>query len=151
MRSLSPQAFKDCVGQTFAPSRWFQIDQSRIDAFAATTDDNQFIHVDPEAAAQTPFGGTIAHGFLTLSMLSAMYYDVVPAIDGAELSVNYGFNKLRFLSPVKAGAWVRGHFTLTTLRQIKDDQLTNIWDVSVEIKGQERPALVTEWIGQQYF
>jgi acyl dehydratase len=84
-------------------------------------------------------------------MLSAMYYDAVPAIDGAELGVNYGFNKLRFLSPVKAGACVRGHFTLTTVRQIKDDQLTNIWDVSVEIKGQERPALVAEWIGQQYF
>ena len=104
MRSLSTKAFKACLGQTFAPSRWFQIDQSRIDAFAATTNDHQFIHVDPEAAAQTQFAGTIAHGFLTLSMLSAMYYDAVPAIDGAELGVNYGFNKLRFLSPVKAGS-----------------------------------------------
>ena len=151
MRNLSHQAFKASVGQTFAPSRWFLIDQSRIDAFAATTDDHQLIHVDPETAAQTPFGGTIAHGFLTLSMLSAMYYDAVPTIDGAELGVNYGFNKLRFLSPVKAGASVRGHFTLIALRQMKDDGLTNIWDVSVEIKGQERPALVAEWIGQQYF
>ena len=151
LKIIKPSEIESVIGTETGLSDWIKIDQEQINKFAEATLDNQFIHVDPEAAAQTQFAGTIAHGFLTLSILSAMYYDAVPAIDCAELGVNYGFNKLRFLSPVKAGAYVRGHFTLTTVRQIKDDQLTNIWDVSVEIKGQERPALVAEWIGQQYF
>ncbi len=139
------------VGERIGTSRWFVIDQSRIDAFADVTEDHQFIHTDPQAAAETPFGGTIAHGFLTLSMLSAMIYDGVPDLEGAKMGVNYGFDKVRFLSPVKAGARVRAHFTLAEAREGKPGELTTHWDVSVEIEGQDRPALAARWIGRRYF
>ena len=142
--------FLKLEGQTVGTSRWIVLDQSRIDRFADVTDDHQFIHVDAEAAAKTPFGTTIAHGFLTLSMLSAMIYDGAPEIEGAIMGVNYGFNKIRFLSPVKSGARVRAHFTLNEARHLKPDELTNIWGVRVEIEGQDRPALIAEWIGRQY-
>lgn len=138
------------VGTQIGSSRWFLVDQARIDRFADVTEDHQFIHVDPDAAAQTPFGSTIAHGFLTLSLLSAMLYDAVPAIDGAAMGVNYGFDKIRFLSPVPVGAQVRGHFTLADLQEKRPGQITNIWDISVEIQGSTRPALAAQWIGLTY-
>lgn len=150
MTGIPLEEFLKLEGQTVGTSRWFVLDQSRIDRFADVTDDHQFIHVDAEAAAKTPFGTTIAHGFLTLSMLSAMIYDGAPEIEGAIMGVNYGFNKIRFLSPVKSGARVRAHFTLNEARQLKPDELTNIWGVRVEIEGQDRPALIAEWIGRQY-
>src|SRR5580698_2579435 len=96
------------AGGEIGLSRWFTIDQKRIDAFAEITEDRQFIHVDPEAAKASPFGETIAHGFLTLSMLSALAMDALPAIEGRAMGVNYGFEKLRFLSPVPVGARIRG-------------------------------------------
>src|SRR5665213_2409439 len=100
------------AGTETGVSKWFTIDQKRIDAFAEITEDRQFIHVDPDAARATPFGGTIAHGFLTLSMFSAFASDALPRIDGLAMGVNYGFEKLRFLSPVPAGARIRGRFRL---------------------------------------
>lgn len=100
------------IGQEVGVSKWFEITQTRIDAFADCTEDHQFIHVDPEAAEKTPFGGTIAHGFLTLSLASAMSYDAVAPLDGVVMGVNYGFDKLRFLAPVPAGSRVRGRFKL---------------------------------------
>ena len=151
MSSIALDEFLKLEGQKVGTSRWFDIDQSRIDTFADVTEDHQFIHVDEKAAEKTPFGTTIAHGFLTLSMLSAMIYDGVPNIEGAAMGVNYGFNKIRFISPVKSGARVRAHFTLNTVRHPKPTEVTNIWGVSVEIEGQERPALIAEWIGRQYF
>ena len=95
------------VGTSFGASEWYLIDQARIDDFAKNTEDFQFIHIDTERAKHTPFGTTIAHGFLTLSMLSAMFYDVVPDIIGSKMGVNYGFDKIRFLAPVKARAHPR--------------------------------------------
>ena len=151
MSSIALDEFLKLEGQKVGTSRWFDIDQSRIDTFAHVTEDHQFIHVNEKAAEKTPFGTTIAHGFLTLSMLSAMIYDGVPNIEGAAMGVNYGFNKIRFISPVKSGARVRAHFTLNTVRHPKPTEVTNIWGVSVEIEGQERPALIAEWIGRQYF
>ena len=151
MASIALADFLKLEGQKVGTSRWFEIDKSRIDTFADVTEDHQFIHVDEKAAEKTPFGTTIAHGFLTLSMLSAMIYDGVPNIEGAKMGVNYGFNKIRFISPVKSGARVRAHFTLNALRHPKPTEVTNIWGVSIEIEGQERPALIAEWIGRQYF
>jgi acyl dehydratase len=103
------------VGQSFV-SRWMTVDQARIDAFAKVTEDEQFIHVDPDRAAETVFGATIAHGFLTLSLLSAMAYSALPRIEGAAHGVNYGFDRVRFVSPVPSGIRVRGHFMLRAVR-----------------------------------
>ena len=109
---LSIEDLKKKIGLEVGISKWFTIDQERINKFADVTEDWQYIHVDPVAAMNTPFDGAIAHGFLTVSLLSAMYYDAVPELEGSELGVNYGFDKIRFLSPVRAGSRVRGHFCL---------------------------------------
>jgi acyl dehydratase len=103
-----------------------------------------------ERAKDTPFGTTIAHGFLTLSMLSAMFYDVVPDMIGSKMGVNYGFDKIRFLAPVKAGARIRGHFTLQELRESRPGEVTNVWEVKVEIENEDKPALIAKWIGRDY-
>lgn len=151
MASLTPAQMAAQIGQIIGTSKWFTLDQSRIDAFADITEDHQFIHVDPEAAKATPIGGTIAHGFLSLSMLSAMSYDAVPHIEGVTFGLNYGFNRLRFLSPVRAGSKVRGVFKLHSFDQSKPGEVTVIFDVTIEIEGQNKPALIAEWIGRHYF
>jgi len=141
------------IGTEVGVSKWIEIDQTRIDAFADATEDWQFIHVDPEAAARTPFGGTIAHGFLTLSLLSAMTYDAVPPLDGVVMGVNYGFDKLRFLSPVRSGSKVRGRFKLLSAENKGSDGGVTRWlikhEVTVEIEGGDKPALIAEWLGMQ--
>ena len=129
-------------------SCWFTIDQARIDDFAEVCQDRQFIHVDPARAARSRFGGTIAHGFLTLSLLSAMAYDAMPL--GAALSVNYGFDRIRFLSPVPAGARVRARFSVVRTEERVPGETTLHWDVNVEIEGAERPALVARWLSRRY-
>ena len=149
-KTITLDALKALVGKPLGTSSWFTIDQKRIDAFADITEDWQFIHVDPEAAAKTPFGTTIAHGFLTLSMLSAMVYEM-PVVEGMVMGVNYGFDKVRFLSPVPAGARIRAHFTVTSVDDSRPGEVTTIMDVSVEIEGQEKPALIAQWIGRRYF
>jgi acyl dehydratase len=138
------------IGTEIGVSDWFTISQAQIDAFADCTHDHQYIHVDPAAAAQTPFGGTIAHGFLTLSLLSAMAYQM-PSIEGAVMGVNYGFNKIRFVSPVRSGARIRGRFTLAELTQIRPGEVQFMMQVTVEIEGQDKPALVAEWLSRRYF
>ena len=138
------------VGTSFGASEWYLIDQARIDEFAKNTEDFQFIHIDTERAKDTPFGTTIAHGFLTLSMLSAMFYDVVPDIIGSKMGVNYGFDKIRFLAPVKAGTRIRGYFTLLELREARPGEVTNVWEVKVEIENEDKPALIAKWIGRDY-
>ncbi len=125
-------------------SRWFLVDQARIDAFAALTEDRQFIHVDPRAAAATPFGGTIAHGFLTLSLVSAMAYDALPPAAG--LGVNYGFDRLRFIAPVRAGSRLRGRFRLIERSLRAPGRTLSRFDLSVEIEGGDRPALAGLWL-----
>ena len=136
------------VGRSFL-SRWLTVDQERIDAFAKVTEDEQFIHVDPERASATAFGGTVAHGFLTLSLLSTMAYSALPRIEGAVHGVNYGFDRVRFLHPVRSGSRVRGHFTLqaVTARSAREWQLT--YEVSVEIEGAHKPALAATWLTMQ--
>ncbi|MEO1066723.1 MAG: MaoC family dehydratase [Pseudomonadota bacterium] len=149
---LSAVALREHLGTEIGVSRWFMIDQDRINAFADVTDDHQFIHLDPERAAdETAFDGTVAHGFLTVSLLSAMAYDALPPIEGARVGVNYGFNRLRFVSPVPAGAQVRGRFTLHALSDEPPTEVTLTWAVSVEIENHVKPALVAEWINRLYF
>ncbi len=137
------------IGQEVGVSRWFEVDQARIDAFADCTEDRQFIHVDPQAARATPFGGTIAHGFLTLSLASAMSYDAVRPLDGVVMGVNYGFDKLRFLTPVRAGRRVRGRFKLLSAEDKGGGRWLLKHELIVEIDGEDKPALVAEWLAMQ--
>jgi len=154
--TMSAEALAGRVGQEIGVSRWFVLDQARIDAFAEVTEDRFFIHTDPaRAAAETPWGGTIAHGFLTLSLLSAMAYDAVPGVSGAERSVNYGFDRVRFVAPVPAGSGVRARFALAGLDCARPGEVTLTYDVRVEIRGQEiaaggRPALAAIWIARHF-
>jgi acyl dehydratase len=134
------------IGTETGVSRWFEISQARIDAFAEITEDLQFIHVDPVAAKATPFGGTIAHGFLTLSMLSAIANDALPRVEGVMMGVNYGFDKVRFVSPVPAGARVRGRFKLEALTRRSKTEVQAVNAVTVEIEGAAKPALVAQWL-----
>ena len=135
------------VGREVGVSDWILIDQARIDAFADVTEDPQFIHVDPEAAAKTPFGGTIAHGFLTLSLLSRMAADAMLRPDGVKMGVNYGFERVRFMAPVRSGKRVRGRFTLVRCEEKRPGQWQFVHNVAVEIEGEDKPALVADWIG----
>jgi acyl dehydratase len=137
---------KQRVGSEIGLSRWFPIEQERIDAFAHTTEDWQFIHVDPEAAKSTPFGGTVAHGFLTLSMLSAIAYDALPKVSGLAMGVNYGFDKVRFVAPVRAGRRIRGRFRLEGLTQRSEREYQSRKSVTVEIDGEAKPALIADWL-----
>ncbi len=135
------------VGSEVGVSDWIPVDQARIDAFADVTEDPQFIHIDPEAAAKTPFGGTIAHGFLTLSLLSRMAADAMLRPEGVKMGVNYGFERVRFMAPVRSGKRVRGRFTLARFEEKKPGQWQFVHHVTVEIEGEEKPALVADWIG----
>ena len=140
------------VGKEVGVSRWITIDQARIDAFGKLTEDLYFIHMDPERAKkETPFGGAIAHGFLTLSMLSAMAYDALPEVEGRTMGMNYGFDKIRFLSPVPAGSRVRGHFTISQVEKKSPQQIVVRYAVSVEIEGKPKPALAAEWLTVAFF
>ena len=137
------------IGQEVGVSKWFDVTQARIDAFADCTEDHQFIHVDPEAAKATPFGGTIAHGFLTLSLASAMSYDAVAPLDGVVMGVNYGFDKLRFLAPVLAGSRIRGRLKLLSAEDKGGGRWLLKHELNVEIEGGDKPALIAEWLGMQ--
>jgi acyl dehydratase len=136
------------VGRDFV-SRWLTVDQERIDAFAKITEDEQFIHVDPKRAAETAFGGTVAHGFLTLSLLAAMGYSALPRIEGAAHGVNYGFDRVRFVRPVPSGNRVRGHFTLREVKPRSAREWQMSYDVSVEVEGTQKPALAATWLTMQ--
>jgi len=148
---ITLEAYQAMVGKEIGVSSWHVIDQPRIDTFAEVTKDQQFIHVDPERAkAETAFGTTIAHGFLTLSMLSVMSYEVMPVIAGTTMGVNYGFDKLRFISPVRSGGRVRGRFVLAEAKLRKPGELQSRTNVTVEIEGEDKPALVADWLGLIY-
>ena len=135
------------VGQEIGVSRWFTVGQTMIDRFAEATEDHQFIHTDPvRAAAETPFGGTIAHGFLSLSLLSAMNYDCLPRVIEQTMGINYGFEKVRFMTPVKSGARVRGRFTMADARFRGGGMLMVTYDVTVEIENERKPALTANWM-----
>ena len=148
-KAISTSDLVALIGQEVGVSDWILIDQERINAFADATLDHQFIHVDPEAAAKTPFGGTIAHGFLTLSLMSQMSYQATPVLEGVTMGVNYGFDKLRFIQPVPSGSRVRGRFKLLSAED-KGGRWLIKHEVTVEIDGQAKPALIAEWLGMQF-
>jgi acyl dehydratase len=151
-RQISLDAYQKMAGHEVGVSSWHVVDQKRIDAYADVIEDHQFIHVDPERAKkETAFGTTIAHGFLTMSLLSIMSYEVMPVIAGTTMGVNYGFDKLRFISPVRSGSRVRGRFKLAEATLRKPTELQSRSHVTVEIEGEEKPALVADWIGLIYF
>ncbi len=146
-REISLSEVQHIVGTEVGLSSWLTVDQTMIDAFADATQDHQFIHVDPERArAEAPFGGTIAHGFLTLSLLSAMNYDCLPKIREQTMGINYGFEKVRFMSPVKPGNRIRGHFILTEARFRGANMIMLTYEVTVEIEDERKPALTATWI-----
>ena len=139
------------VGQDIGVSSWHLVDQKRIDVFADATEDHQFIHIDPARAKATPFGTTIAHGFLTTSLISVFSYEALPKLADVAMNINYGFDHLRFVSPVKSGSQVRGHFTLKEATWRKPKELFTRVGVSVEIEGGAKPALVADWLALTYF
>jgi acyl dehydratase len=147
MPVASLDAIKAAIGTEIGVSDWIDVGQERIDRFADATDDHQFIHVDPALAAQTPFGGTIAHGFLSLSLLSRMAADVMLVPDTTRLAVNYGFDRVRFLAPVRSDARVRGRFVLKDVREKAPGQLLLAHGVTVDIEDEQKPALLADWLG----
>lgn len=146
MPGYTRETIKAVIGTEVGLSKWITIDQSMIDRFADLTDDHQFIHVDAERAAKTPMGGTIAHGFLTLSMLGGLATVADIGMAGATMGFNYGFNKIRFISPVRSGSRVRARFMLIDMEERSPNQWMATMGVSVEIEGQDKPALTAEWL-----
>jgi acyl dehydratase len=145
--AVSLDSLKRRIGEEIGVSLWRTVDQGLIDRFAAATDDHQYIHVDPvRAAAEAPFGGTIAHGFLTLSLLSVMGQEALPPIEGRAMGINYGFDRIRFLSPVPAGRRLRARFVLTDLSMRTPREAMLCYRVTVELEGSEKPALLADWI-----
>jgi acyl dehydratase len=137
------------VGQTVGSSPWMLIDQAMVNMFADATGDHQFIHIDEEKAKLTPFGQTIAHGFLSLSLMPKLSAEAdLPRLDGIKMGVNYGGNKTRFLAPVKVGKRVRGHFKMLSLEEKRPGQWQQEMEYSLEIEGEDKPALIAEWITQ---
>jgi acyl dehydratase len=151
MTEITLEALKAKIGQEVGVSRWFEIGQDRIDRFADVTEDHQFIHVDPERAKATPFGGTVAHGFLTLSLLAPMMFDAQPKLAGTQMTVNYGFDRVRLMAPVRAGSRVRGRISLSEVTDRGPGEVLVKTVVTVEIDGAEKPALVAESLGLTRF
>lgn len=147
IKTVPPEELLAMAGTDLGVSDWVTLDQERINQFADCTEDHQFIHIDEEAAAKTPFGGTIAHGFLTLSMLVKLTEGIGVHPIGLAMGVNYGLNKVRFLNPVRAGKRVRAHVQLTAVEQKDANRFLMTQTITVEIEGEETPALVAEWLG----
>ncbi len=148
---MSPQDIAAKVGENIGTSEWAEMSQERINQFAEATGDHQFIHVNEEMAKMTPFGGTIAHGFLTLSMIPYLSANSdLPKVDGIKMAVNYGGNKTRFISPVRSGKRIRGHWKLTEMTEKRPGQWQQACEITIEIEGADKPALICEWI-TQYF
>ncbi|MEL6449851.1 MAG: MaoC family dehydratase [Pseudomonadota bacterium] len=140
------------VGQEVGVSRWITVDQPMIDQFAATTQDDQWIHTDPARAARdTPFGGTIAHGFLTLSLASRFAYDCFDLLPGQVMGINYGFDRIRFLAPVPAGSRLRGRFVLSDATQRSAREVMRRMALTIEMDGHDTPALVADWLNLAVF
>ena len=148
---MTPQELAAKTGEVIGVSEWFDVTQERINKFAEATGDYQFIHLDAEKAKLTPFGGTIAHGFLTLSLIPMLAAKAnLPHLDNIKMGVNYGSDKLRFLAPVKSGKRVRAHFKLASFEEKRPGQIQSMQEVSIEIEGEDKPALITEWISQTF-
>jgi acyl dehydratase len=148
MKSLTDLEGRE--GEEIGVSPWLEVTQERIDTFAKAIDDFQWIHVDPERAAKSPFGGTIAHGFLTLSLLSHLAESTFSFSD-RRMGINYGLNRVRFTAPLKSGTRVRGRFTLNKLEKLDGNGVQVTWNAVVEAEGADKPVLVAEWLGRHYY
>ncbi|AJD42809.1 MaoC family dehydratase [Rhizobium sp. SEMIA 4085] len=147
VKEISLAEVRGLIGTKTGLSDWILVDQAMIDAFAHATNDHQFIHTDPaRATTESSFGGTIAHGFLTLSLLSTMNYNALPKIREQTMGINYGFDKVRFMAPVKSGTRIRGHFVLADARFRGASMLMTTYEVSIEIENEKKPALTANWI-----
>ncbi|MEM7739485.1 MAG: MaoC family dehydratase [Pseudomonadota bacterium] len=149
MNTITVDELMRQIGNSRLTSDWIDVDQKKIDQFAEVTEDYQFIHVDEEKAKATPFGGTIAHGYLTLSLLSKMGEGTLPVLEGIVAGVNYGCNKLRFINPVRSGKRIRGHFSLANHKSPNPGTHVMTYDIEVEIEGEDKPALVAQWVFMQ--
>lgn len=147
---ISPTDYARAIGSETPATDWFQIDQDRINAFADCTLDHQFIHVDPAAAAKSPFGSTIAHGFLSLSMLSYFAEQLEVVMEGVKMGVNYGLDKVRFISPVKVDQRIRARAKVLDVLEKNPGQFQLKLEVTVDIEGQDKPALIAEWLVMQF-
>lgn len=150
MRVSTPAEVQGRIGSEVGVSDWVEVTQEMINRFADLTDDHQFIHIDPVAAATTPFGGTIAHGFLVMSLLSSLAKNIDLALEGLVTGVNYGFDRLRMVGPVHAGRRIRGRFVLKDFVERAPGQWMSTLSVTVEVEGSDRPALVADWISLQW-
>lgn len=150
MQMLSPDAARALIGTDLGTSDWFLIDQDMVNRFADLTNDHQFIHVNPEMAKQTPFGGTIVHGFFTLSMLAGLQAEGAIVLEGIKMGVNYGFEKIRFLEPVPVGSRIRARHKLKAIEDKGGGRFLLTSEVTVEIEGREKPALIADWLGMQF-
>ncbi len=146
----TPKALKEYMGKEIGVSEWMSVTQERINAFAEATEDRQWIHLDVERAKrESPFGGTIAHGFLTLSLISRLMKDVVRIGSGVRLTINYGLNRVRFPSAVREGSRIRGRFSLVSFRD-RDEAQEAVFTCTVECEGASKPCCVAEWIVRYY-
>ncbi|AQX31117.1 MaoC family dehydratase [Bartonella schoenbuchensis] len=145
-RTIAIQDIKNFIGKEIGLSQWRLVTQDMINQFASATDDHQWIHVDEEKAKKTPFGGTIAHGFLTLSLLSTLAYEALPKLEGATMGINYGFDKIRFVSPVKTGAQIRARFILDDAKIRPSGRVVLHYKTTIEINKLKNPALIAHWL-----
>ena len=144
---MGPEELQAKTGEALGTSEWVEMSQEKINMFADATGDHQFIHVNEEAAKMTPFGGTIAHGFMTLSMIPALGASSdMPRLDGIKMAVNYGGNKTRFIAPVRSGKRIRGHWKLTEMVEKRPGQWQQTCEITIEIEGEDKPALICEWM-----
>ena len=150
VKSVSMRELESKVGQEVGVSPWLQVTQERIDLFAKAIDDPQWIHVDPERAKQSPYGTTIAHGFLTLSLLSHLAESTFRYSD-RRMGVNYGLNRVRFTAPLPSGSKVRARFKLLKFEKIDGNGVQVTWNVTLEREGGDKPVLVAEWLGRHYY
>jgi len=147
MPKTSLNDLPNLIGKELGVSDWLLIDQNRINRFADCTEDHQFIHVDEERALkETPFGGTIAHGFLSLSLLSKLSYEIAIELENVKMGINYGFEKIRFVQPVPSGSKIRARFFLNNAIERKPNQWMLNYEITIEIQGQNKPAVIAEWL-----
>lgn len=150
-QNVATETLVSLVGTEIGVSDWMSVDQARIDAFATVTEDPQFIHVDPaRAKKETPFGGTVAHGFLTLSLLTRLARDIAPVIEGCTMGINYGFDRIRFVEPVPSGERIRGRFRLVEASEKSSGRWMMRYGITVEIENHVKPALVADWLTMQF-
>jgi len=147
--TMTREELFELVGQDLGTSDWFQLGQDRINQFADVTEDRQFIHIDPVRAADSPFGGTIAHGMLTLSMIVHLCDNFAPSVEGVRMVINYGFDRVRFAAPVKVDGRIRAVATLIDVKERSGQMLVKV-KVTIEIEGESKPALVAEWLTMHF-